>query len=108
MTLNKICANYGLTPEGVEFALSQYQKIICEITHGMLSKLTYEADRILEVAQERWCNTCELKEAQEPVKAEIGKNGCGSCWYICPECRFPIAYNDMFCRYCGRRLNWDD
>ena len=106
--LSKICANHGLTPEGVEFALAQYQKIICEITHGMLSKLTYEADRVLEVAQERWCNTCELKESQEPVKPESGKNGCGSCWYICHECRLPIAYKDMFCRHCGRRLKWDD
>lgn len=105
--LGKICANYGLTPEGVEFALAQYQKVICEITHGMLSKLTYEADHVMEVAQERWCNTCELKEAQEPVKPEIGKNGCGS-WYICPECRLPIAYKDMFCRHCGREFKWND
>ena len=47
-------------------------------------------------------------KAQEAVKPEIGKNGCGSCWYICPECRLPIAYKDMFCRHCGRRLKWDD
>lgn len=78
--LGKICANHGLTPDGVEFALEQYQKVICEITHGMLSKLTYEADHVLEVAQERWCNTCELKEAKEArvlavneVRAHIGE-----------------------------------
>ena len=106
--LDEICENYGLTPYGVEFALAQYQKVICDITNGMLSKLTYKADHVLEVAQERWCNTCELKETQEPVKPEIGKNGCGSCWYICPECRLPIAYKDMFCRHCGRRLSWDE
>lgn len=59
------------------------------------------------------CSYCLMKDAlellkeQEPVKPEIGKNGCGSCWYICPECRLPIAYKDMFCRHCGRRLSWD-
>lgn len=53
-------------------------------------------------------DTLALLKAQEPVKPEIGKNGCGSYWYICPECRLPIAHKDMFCRHCGRRLSWDD
>lgn len=65
--LTEICGNFGLTPDGVEFALEQYQKVICEITHGMLSKLTYKADFVLQTAQERWCDTCDLKEAQEHI-----------------------------------------
>ena len=61
MTLEEVAERWGLTPEGVDFALEQYQKIICEITHGMLSKLTYDAKYVLQVAQERWCETCDLK-----------------------------------------------
>lgn len=66
MKLKEIAENHGLTPEGVDYALTQYQIVICEITHGMLSKLSYDAKDIIRTAQERWCNTCDLKE-QEPV-----------------------------------------
>ena len=61
MTLEEVAERWGLTPEGVEFALQQYKTVICEITHGMLSKLTYDAKTVLDVAQERWCETCDLK-----------------------------------------------
>lgn len=64
--LEKVADDYGLTIDGVAFALEQYQTIICEITHGMMSKLTYRAHDVLQTAQERWCDICELKEAQEP------------------------------------------
>lgn len=66
MTLEQIAENHGLTPDGVDYALNQYQIVISEITHGLLSKLTYDAHDVLQIAQERWCDTCELKEAQEP------------------------------------------
>ena len=42
--------------------LSQYGAVICEITNGLLSKLTYDAECIIQTAQERWCDTCDLKE----------------------------------------------
>lgn len=61
MTLRQIAERYGLTPDGVDFALSQYQIVISEITHGMMSKLSYYAKDIIQVAQERWCDTCDLK-----------------------------------------------
>lgn len=62
MKLKEIAENHGLTPEGVNYALTQYQIVICEITHGMLSKLSYDAKYIIHTAQERWCDTCDLKE----------------------------------------------
>ena len=60
--IDKLCNKYGLTPSGIEHALDQYQRIICDITHGTLSKLTYDADTVLQCAQQRWCDTCDLKE----------------------------------------------
>lgn len=62
LTLKKVAENHGLTKEGVDYALSQYQIIISEITYGMLSKLSYDAHDVLAYAQDRWCETCELKQ----------------------------------------------
>lgn len=64
ITLESICEKYGLTEEGVDYALSQYGLVINEITHGLLSKLTYGAEYIIQTAQERWCDTCDLKEKE--------------------------------------------
>ena len=61
VTLEEVAERWGLTPEGVDYALKQYQEIICEITHGMLSKLSYDAKDVLRLAQDKWCETCDLK-----------------------------------------------
>ena len=82
MTLNEICDRHGLTHEGVDFALSQYQKIIFEITHGMLSKLTYDAQFVLQTAQERWCDSCDLKEEQKPVLIPLYRCTAGNEKYL--------------------------
>lgn len=66
MTLKEVADNHGLTPEGVDYALRQYQIVISEITHGLLSKLSYDAHDVLRCAQERWCDTCELKNEVAP------------------------------------------
>ena len=70
MTLEEVADNHGLIPEGVDYALRQYQIVISEITHGLLSKLSYDAHDVLRCAQERWCETCELNREialQEPI-----------------------------------------
>jgi len=51
-SLKKLGDDYGLTPEGVRHAIETYQKIICEITGGRLSKLTYDTDYILGQAKQ--------------------------------------------------------
>ena len=66
MTLEEVADNHGLTPEGVDYALRQYQIVISEITHGFLSKLSYDAHDVLQCAQERWCDTCELRNEVVP------------------------------------------
>ena len=53
-SLEKLGNDYGLTPEGVRHAIEAYQDIICEITGGKLSKLTYDADYVLEEAEEHY------------------------------------------------------
>lgn len=82
LTLKRVAENHGLTQEGVDYALRQYGIIISEITHGMLSKLSYDAHDVLRYAQERWCEACELKEADDPNLAVI---------VPCRQCRFWVS-----------------
>ena len=116
-SLEEVAADHGLAVDGVSFALNQYQTIICEITHGMMSKLSYHAKDILQVAQERWCDTCELKEAQEPVKPKVIDTSNSKTYhndmfknYYCGNCgEFLHIVNrkDLFCSQCGRAVKWD-
>ena len=83
LTLKKVAENHGLTKEGVDYALRQYQIIIYEITHGMLSKLSYDAHDVLAYAQDRWCETCELKQPDDPDRVKVVR--CRDCRYWEPE-----------------------
>ena len=113
MKLKEIAENHGLTPEGVDYALTQYQIVICEITHGMMSKLSYDANDIIRMAQERWCDTCDLK-GQEPIEPKVTKRKTGfgnvlSCWFDCGNCNKPIEHlTYRFCPYCGKGIKWDE
>ena len=53
-SLEKLGDDYGLTPAGVRHAIEAYQKIICEITGGKLSKLAHDAYYVLEEAEEHY------------------------------------------------------
>ena len=93
MTLKQVAENYGLTPEGVDYALKQYQIVMNEITHGMLSKLSYDAHDVLRYAQERWCDTCDLKAEQKPrllTLNEVKDNQV--CWIELEDIIFPAIY----------------
>lgn len=65
-SLIKICDDYGLTAQGLRHAIEAYQDIICEITGGKLSKLTYDASFVLEEAEEYY----KWKYAQEEEQDE--------------------------------------
>ena len=108
MTLEEVAENHGLTPEGVDYALTQYQIVLCEITHGMLSKLSYDAKDVIRIAQERWCDTCDLKEREEETETiqiwspDYGdyadKCECGAVWIN--------VYNTVpnYCPGCGKAV----
>lgn len=66
-TLKKIAQDYGLTPDGVRYALSQYQKVIEELTGGMLSKLNYTSEAVCECVKARVGNQAHLKRWLEMV-----------------------------------------
>ena len=63
LTLEEICEKYGLTAEGVDYALGQYGRVICELTNGRMSKCTYSATDIISQVTDVFCDGCEFKEA---------------------------------------------
>lgn len=76
-SIEKLGTDYGLTPEGVRHAIETYQTIICEITGGKLSKLTYDADYILEQAKQidyQMCSDSMLKMWMENVLSDTEYN----------------------------------
>ena len=120
MKLEEIAENHGLTPEGVDYALTQYQIVICEITHGMMSKLSYDAKDIISTAQERWCDTCDLKEreAVEPKVSEWLEDSdpgqeygtTWACWKCMHSIHKPYIWNPYdsgynYCPYCGAKMD---
>lgn len=114
MKLKEIAENHGLTPEGVDYALTQYQIVMYEITNGMLSKLSYDAKDIIRTAQERWCDTCDLKE-QEPQETRLVRHYSrpgvyADLWLHCEKCggRSDNNYKPKYCPECGRKVKWDD
>ena len=111
MKLEEIAEKHGLTPEGIDYALTQYQIVICEITHGMLSKLSYDAKDIIRVARERWHNACErkpilLENQHKPYGISTNAN---SPWISrCPRCGKKIeGKQTKFCKYCGQAVRWE-
>ena len=52
-TMERLLFDYGFDDEeGLRYAIDQYQKLITELTYGILSKLTYSADTIMEVIRQ--------------------------------------------------------
>ena len=85
-TIEKVAEDYGLTVDGVSFALDQYGKVINNITGGRMSKLCYYAADILSVANDVQCEGCELKEHSEvnPNCHGLGYEECETCESVCP------------------------
>lgn len=58
--LKHLLEDYGFDNEdGLRFALDQYQKIICELSHGDLSKFTYDADYLIEHFTQKFKDTIQ-------------------------------------------------
>jgi len=95
--IEKVASDYGLTVDGVEFALQQYQAVICEITHSRMSKLSYYADDILRLVNDIQCEYCEKDGLPRLLTTEdfkdnpdVDKAGRLPCW---------VEYKDD--DYCG-------
>ena len=70
MAMCETLENYGISandPLGnLTYVLEQYQKIICELTHSRLSKLTYNATDVMALI-----NDLQNDDIQEAVKEAL-------------------------------------
>lgn len=70
MAMCETLENYGISandPLGnLTYVLEQYQKIICELTHSRLSKLTYNATDVIALI-----NDLQNDDIQEAVKEAL-------------------------------------
>ena len=52
-------------PENIDFALTNYEKALYELTGGRLSKILYSATYIVGCVQEHFCDDCDMKEKEK-------------------------------------------
>ncbi len=52
-------------PGNIDFALTQYENALCQITGGRLSKIMYSAPYIVDCVREHFCEGCDREEKQE-------------------------------------------
>ena len=94
--LKAVAEKYGLTQDGVDFALSQYQKVICDITHSRMSKLSYYANDILLLANDLQCEGCETKETLDDPNVFVGE-------WISVKDRLPQLNQDVLVYAVGKK-----
>jgi rubrerythrin len=111
-SLKKLGDDYGLTPEGVRHAIEAYQDIICEITGGRLSKLTYDTDYVLEETEEYYKQKYTNKAVWKGLTKSYykgrdydGEPIWGRCtYYFCSNCGRRTVIADPFCPSCGASM----
>ena len=70
------------------------------IGSGFVYILREEAEICLQLAD------AEETFLSDPVYAEI-EGGGSTWWYVCSECHGSISPYDVYCRGCGRKIQWE-
>lgn len=106
----KVLDNYGLDStnpaETLSFVLEQYQKIICELTGSMLSKLSYYADTVIAEVQDK--QNADIHEAVDNTIEDLSvaqntvNSKCKSCKHLRCICELiqdmpPLDCEDVIC-----------
>jgi len=73
-----------------------------------MAKKTREEDPSLSYKWFTYCEVCR-KAAQRETPEKPEMEGSGSMWfYVCGECHGLVDSRDIYCRHCGRRIDWDE
>lgn len=101
-TVERLLFDYGFDDEeGLRYAIDQYQKLITELTYGILSKLTYSADTIMEVIRQ---HEEDSNEAHYDVDPDHPLFGHPYLSYKCSNCDQHSAYKYRYCPWCGSSM----
>ena len=79
--LKSICDDFGLTPDGVRYALEQYQRVVTELTGGRFSKLTYDAALIIDEVEACRADLCGECDMQARLMTLEEAQGADYCWF---------------------------
>lgn len=61
----RLFRDYEMEPEDIQFSLTQYQTVICELTDGLMSKLNYYATDIINLVRDRFCDHCSWEDSKQ-------------------------------------------
>ena len=96
----KLLTDYGINEGHVGDVIEQYETVVCELTGGLLSKPTYDAQVVIDKVNERFCNHCDKNVGVNPVIWT--KNG--KKLLKCGVCDRGLRSNDIYCPYCGAKV----
>lgn len=109
--LRSILEEYGIeSVVALKYIIEQYQKVICEITHGRLSKLTYPAEIVIDTEKDvnREYYEKEFEKYGEWITSQLAKP---TKEWKCTACQglimLPVFTNDCYydyCPNCGARM----
>ena len=114
MPYRSVMLDFGLETsiQTLRFVLTQYKKVICELTHGELSKLTYEADDVIAKIREReqlhakWV-PCDSKKLLYGFVETVPNGG-----VYCNNCKTGFHKDELrfssYCPACGAEMNDDE
>ena len=88
------------------------ERCICHVPDACRDCSRYKGVDGLRCMEELMTDALVLLKEQEaipPVRESDGDPGeLASWWYVCGACRRGMDYHDKFCRWCGKRVKWDD
>lgn len=73
-----------------------------------MAKKTREEDPSLSYKWFTYSEACR-KAAQRETPERPELEGGGAMWFfVCGDCHGALESHDLYCRHCGRRLDWDE
>ena len=77
---------------------------ICDEAYDRWVHSQYIKDKLLTLISETIPDAIALVRGPKSTKAIIGRDGI--C--ICENCLYVIDSNDNYCRWCGRKIKWNE
>ena len=116
--LCKVMENHGLSASNpcgnLDFVLNQYQRVICELTHSRLSKLTYYAEGVISCVnevfseQERDDNTIMGRWSNKDSDGKPAPYHCTNCGEEAYTSLTNESILSDYCPHCGAEMLKED
>ena len=96
----KLLEEFGIAEGCVSDVIGTYERVLAELTGGLLSKPTYTKQEVIDAVTQRFCEDCDMKKSFLPVVVfDDGKKS-----IHCGVCGKGLRRNDKYCPYCGSKV----